>query len=217
MTPDEMASLRKAARKSAGRSSDPEIVSFSDGREAAAYHAEPAAPPAAIDQTVSNGDVLLSSTLRREVALADAKPQVVAEVAEEARESSRRLEETVRAPSSSVPVRASRLWIPIALVVVSAVVLVSTVALVADRSSGPVPAASSATTDRPAPAVVATVAPPVAPSAAPTESTASAAPSASMAPSPSPPPPERPHRGNRRPSTPPASSKGSDGMIVPPL
>ena len=126
VTPEEMALLRKAARRSAGRSSDPAIVSYSDGREAAAYHAEPVAPPAAVDQTVSNGDVLLSSTLRREVALANAPPQVVAEVAKGPRERSRRL------------------WIPIALVAVSAVVLASTVALVAYRSSGPVPAASSA-------------------------------------------------------------------------
>jgi hypothetical protein len=220
VTPEEMASLRKAARRSAGRSSDPEIVSFSDGREAAAYHAEPVAPPAAVDQTVSNGDVLLSSTLRREVALAEEKPpQVVAEVAPEAPESSRRLEETLRAPSSSPPARAGRPWIPIALVALGAVALVSTVALVAGRSSGPVPAASSAATDRPAPspAVVATVAPAVVPTVAPSESAAPAMPSAASA-APSPPPPERPHRGTRRPSpTPASSSKGSDGMIVPPL
>jgi hypothetical protein len=220
VTPEEMASLRKAARRSAGRSSDPEIVSFSDGREAAAYHAEPVAPPAAIDQTVSNGDVLLSSTLRREVALANEKPpQAVAEVAPvapEARESSRLLEETVRAPSSRAPAPAGRPWMLIALVAVGAVVLLSTVALVVGLSSSPAPAASTPAAAPPsasiAPAIVATVAPTI----APPESATPASSSASTAPTPA--PPERPHRGNRRPSPPPASSKGgSDGMIVPPL
>jgi hypothetical protein len=221
VTSEEMAALRKAARKGASRSSDPEIVSFSDGREAAAYHAEPVAPPAAVDQTVSNGDVLLSSTLRREVALAQEKPpQVVTEVAPAP--ATVLLEETVRAPSSPAPAAraASRPWIPIALVTLGAVLLLATVALVVGLSSGPTPAASSAagaaaSSIPTAPPSTAT-APAIATTIAPPETAAPAPPSASTAPTP--PPPERPHRGNRRPSPPPASSKGgSDGMIVPPL
>jgi len=74
VTPEEMAALLKGLRKNAARNSDPDIVATSEGRDAAAYHAPPAPPPAAVDKTVSNGEVLLSTTLRREVASLERAP-----------------------------------------------------------------------------------------------------------------------------------------------
>jgi hypothetical protein len=67
MRPEELAAYARGLRRSALRDSDPAIVPTSDGRDAAAYHARPGAPPAANQRTIENGGVELSETLEREL------------------------------------------------------------------------------------------------------------------------------------------------------
>lgn len=67
MSTAELELYARKAIKRIVRDSQPEIVAHSNGRDAAAYHAPAAAPPAAVDCTTPNGEVELSETLQREI------------------------------------------------------------------------------------------------------------------------------------------------------